>query len=148
MGFKPLNAFISRYHCFKPIADIALTQIFYSYMSTSKSMSLDVKSYPHFNGHHYKKWVNQMIPLLGIVDLWDILEGTLISLAAVITEPPFPTGTPATSTTAAVPPTAAEWALYNAQLRQFNRYTKALKKYNKWNGEALGVLNQSLDNGI
>ena len=71
-------------------------------MSTSKSMSLDVKSYPRFNGRHYKKWVDQMIPLLGIVDLQDILEGTLVAPAAAIVEPTIPTGTPATGTAAAV----------------------------------------------
>ena len=38
--------------------------------------------------------------------------------------------------------------MYNAQLGQFERYTKALEKYNKRHGEALGVLNQSLDSGI
>jgi hypothetical protein len=111
-------------------------------------MSLDVKSYSCFNGCHYKKWVDQMIPLLGIVDLKDILEGTLIAPATAILEPTIPTRTPATGTAAAVAPTSQDWSLYNAQLGQFDRYSKALEKYSKQHGEALGVLNQSLDNGI
>jgi hypothetical protein len=65
-------------------------------------MSLNVKSYPHFNGHHYKKWVDQMIPLLSIVDLWDILEGTLVAPAIAIAELTIPVGTPQTGTTPAV----------------------------------------------
>jgi len=89
-----------------------------------------------------------MIPLLGIVDLQDILEGTLVAPAAAIAEPTIPTGTPATGTAAAVAPTSQDWSLYNAQLGQFDRYTKALEKYAKRRGEALGVLNQSLDYGI
>jgi len=117
-------------------------------MSTSKSMSLDVKSYPRFNGRQYKKWVDQMTPLLGIVDLLDILQGTLVAPAVAIQEPTIPTGTPAVGTTTAVPPTSQKWSLYNAQLGQFDRYTKAVEKYQKRRGEALGVLNQSLDLGI
>jgi hypothetical protein len=111
-------------------------------------MSLDVKLYPHFNEHHYKKWVDQMIPLLGIVNLKDILEGTLIAPAAAIQEPTIPTGIAATGTSAAIPPMSQDWSLYNAQLGQFDRYTKALEKYSKRHSEALGVLNQSLDYGI
>ena len=94
-------------------------------------MSLDVKSYPHFNGRYYKKWVDQMVPLLGIVDLQDILEGTLVAPAAAIAEPTIPAGTPATGTAAPVAPTSQDWSLYNAQLGQFDRYTKALEKYAK-----------------
>jgi len=83
-------------------------------MSTSKTMSLDVKltSYPRFNGRHYKKWVDQMVPLLSIVDLMDILNGTLVAPAVVIQEPTIPAGTPAVGTTAAVPPTSQEWSLF------------------------------------
>ena len=117
-------------------------------MSTSKSMSLDVKSYPRFNGRHYKKWVDQMIPLLGIVDLRDILEGKLVAPAVVIAEPTIPVGSAAAGSTAAAGPSSQDWSLYNAQLGQFDRYTKALEKYQRRHGEALGVLNQSLDNGI
>jgi hypothetical protein len=111
-------------------------------------MSLDVKSYPRFNGRHYKKWVDQMIPLLGIIDLRDILEGTLIAPAVVIAEPPMPAMTPATGTTAAALPSAVELSFYQVQLGQYKRYNRALEKYQRRRGEALGVLNQSLDIGI
>jgi len=89
-----------------------------------------------------------MIPLLGIVDLKDILEGTLLAPAVVVQEPTIPTGTPAVGTALAVAPTSQDWSLYNVQLGQFDRYTRANEKYLKRYGEALGVLNQSLNYGI
>jgi len=118
-------------------------------MSTSTAkLTVDPKSYPRFRGKQYKKWVDEMCPLLNIVDLVDILEGTLVTPAIVHPEPPIPTGTLATGTAAAVPPTADDWLLYNTQLKQYEQYEKSNEKYLKRRGEAYGVLNQSLDLGI
>ena len=89
-----------------------------------------------------------MVPLLNIVDLMPILEGTLVAPTVTIPEPPIPTGTPATGTTPAMPPTSDDWSMYNAQLKRFERFEKATEKYLKRRGEAHGVLNQSLDLGI
>jgi len=101
-------------------------------------MSLDVKSYPRFDGRHYKKWVDLMIPLLGIVDLKDLLEGTLVAPSPAVTKPAMLTGTPDT----------LAWSMYNAQLSEFKEYQKELKEFNKRTNEALGVLSQSLVFGI
>ena len=94
-------------------------------------MSLDIKSYPRFNGRHYKKWVDQMVPLLRIVDLMDILNGTLTAPTVTIAELAMPAHTPATGTTATVLPSAMELSFYNAQLGQYERYVKVLEKYQK-----------------
>jgi hypothetical protein len=72
-----------------------------------------------------------MIPLLGIVDLWDILEGTLIAPTVAIAEPPMPAITPATGMTATALPSAIELSFYQAQLGQFKRYNRALEKYQR-----------------
>jgi len=118
-------------------------------MSTSTAKNVvNPKSYPRFNGKHYKKWVNEMIPLLNMVDLVNIMLGTLVTPTPVRTRPSIPTGTPATGTTVAVPPTADDWSMYNALLKQYEWYERDNEKYLKKRGEAYGVLNQALDIGI
>ena len=54
-------------------------------ISTAK-LSVDLKSYPRFRGQQYKKWIDQMVPLLNIVDLMPILEGTLVVPTVTIPE--------------------------------------------------------------
>jgi len=110
-------------------------------------MLLSVSDLPKFNGHHYKQWVDKMAPVMMLLDIKAVLEGTLIPPSAItVTEPQIPVVVGSTV------PTLTDWVQYNALLLQYNSqynwHRKAQKDYNKKNLKALGVLNICLSTGI
>jgi hypothetical protein len=110
-------------------------------------MSLNVETYPLFTGSHYKKWYDSIVPLLGIVDLLDILNGTLTAPTAVV-EPVLPAMVPGANGGPATYPDAQAMGFYSAQVKQFERYEKMNEKYLKRRGEAKGVLSRALTPAI
>src|SRR6266436_3694405 len=61
-------------------------------MSSSKSFTLSTNKLPHFNGIHYKKWVDDFMPHAMMLDIVKVLEGTLVApVPFTATKPVLPT---------------------------------------------------------
>ena len=116
--------------------------------SATTKPTITTKDLPRFDGRHYKKWVDEIMPTISLMDLLKIIDGTLVEPAAMsLSAPifPVPTGN-------ATEPTGAQLAYYQAKLAQYNSerdwHGKQQSNFDSKNIQAIGLFNTCLSTGI